>query len=78
MKDYQSSMILDNEMPDLVEEVSDDLIYTATLETGDTAKAKICKIEKSGNITTRKYPNGSVNHKFDWDERANYTYQFKK
>lgn len=75
---YESSILQANMLPEIVDEVTDDLYYLVFLNNGDLTKAQICQIEKVGNITTRKYPGGSKDFIFSYDLRDTYDYQFKK
>ena len=75
---YESSILQANAIPDIVDEVTDDLAYLGYLDHGDLTKCLIIKAEKVGSLTTRTYPDGQLSYTSDFALRAGYTYQFKK
>jgi hypothetical protein len=61
---------------EFTDEVSINLTYKGFSGQGNGAASawRIQKIEKTGNVTTGKEPEGDQNFKFVWDDRASYTY----
>jgi hypothetical protein len=78
MNIYDSPMVQDGRQPDIVDEVTDSVTYLGFLNNGDLSQALICKIEKIGDVTTRKYADGNLIADADWNNRGNLTYLFKR
>lgn len=67
---------------DVIDEASATLYYFAYMLPGasDTSQANcyIVRMEKTGNVWKRMYANGTIARNLIFDDRASYTYYFKR
>jgi hypothetical protein len=78
MRFYDSALIQAAREADVIDEVTDDLTYLGFFFNGDQTRSLIKKIEKVGTVTTFQYPEGRVEAVFNWADRAELNYLFKK
>lgn len=66
----------------IIDEVSSDVTYLGYHKPGASTAASahwlIVKIEKVGNVTTKKYADGDLEYNNVWDNRTILTYEFLK
>lgn len=78
MNVFDSTIIQGALQPDIIDEVSDDVMFLGYLNNGSLSQALICKLEKNGTVITRKYADGNLITNSAWSDRANLTYLFKR
>ena len=78
MKLYESALMQSVREADIIDEVTDDLTYLGYYLNGDPTACLIKKIEKTGTITTFKYPLGRLEYNQSWADRAILTYTFNR
>jgi len=78
MKLFESAVMQSVREADIIDEATDDLTFLGYYLNGDPTACLIKKIEKSGTITTIKYPLGRLEYNQPWADRAILTYTFKR
>ncbi len=78
MKLYESAVMQSVREADIIDEATDDLTYLGYYLNGDPTACLIKKIEKTGTITTFKYPLGRLEYNQSWADRAILTYTFNR
>jgi hypothetical protein len=69
--------ITDANSPNYIDEVSATLTYLGWCVPGSATSSpvfRIKEIKKTGNVTTNRYVNGSMEYFYKWDDRAVYSY----
>ena len=78
MKLFEPALMQSAREADIIDEATDDLTYLGYYLNGDSTACLIKKIEKTGTITTFKYPLGRLEYDQSWANRALLTYNFKR
>lgn len=74
---YDPTLIQQGYAPSVVDEADENTTYIGYFKNGNPIYAVIQLVKKTGNVTEFLYPFGQFLFNFDWDERANYPYNFR-
>lgn len=78
MNVYDKILIQQGYSPSAVDEADENTTYIGYFQQGNPTKAIIQQVIKTGNVTQFLYPFGQYLFSFDWEERANYPYEYRK